>query len=164
MELRVGNKYRLGRKIGSGSFGEIYQGMQEDHIFVGIIYRYTARTANQQDGEKMKSLCAAHFSLVCFLIDRHVWQMFGKCMTIHQQPFTVIVAQVPVSLYTHEWWMSRSQQLFFVFNCFQSMMWIDNNNNNKFCRYKYTKWWQGCHKARTGQNATSSTPVWISSL
>lgn len=26
MELRVGNKYRLGRKIGSGSFGEIYQG------------------------------------------------------------------------------------------------------------------------------------------
>lgn len=26
MELRVGRKYRLGRKIGSGSFGEIYQG------------------------------------------------------------------------------------------------------------------------------------------
>lgn len=26
MELRVGNKYRLGKKIGSGSFGEIYQG------------------------------------------------------------------------------------------------------------------------------------------
>ena len=27
MELRVGNKYRLGRKIGSGSFGDIYIGM-----------------------------------------------------------------------------------------------------------------------------------------
>ncbi|CAH8379775.1 unnamed protein product [Eruca vesicaria subsp. sativa] len=26
MELRIGNKYRLGRKIGSGSFGEIYIG------------------------------------------------------------------------------------------------------------------------------------------
>jgi casein kinase 1 len=26
MELRVGNKYRIGRKIGSGSFGDIYQG------------------------------------------------------------------------------------------------------------------------------------------
>ena len=27
MDLRVGNKYRLGRKIGAGSFGDIYQGM-----------------------------------------------------------------------------------------------------------------------------------------
>ena len=27
MELRVGNKYRLGGKIGGGSFGEIYQGV-----------------------------------------------------------------------------------------------------------------------------------------
>lgn len=27
LELRVGNKYRLGRKIGSGSFGDIYLGM-----------------------------------------------------------------------------------------------------------------------------------------
>ena len=26
MELRVGGKYRLGRKIGSGSFGDIYLG------------------------------------------------------------------------------------------------------------------------------------------
>ena len=27
MDLRVGNKYRLGRKVGSGSFGDIYLGM-----------------------------------------------------------------------------------------------------------------------------------------
>lgn len=30
MELRVGNKYRLGRKIGSGSFGDIYLGKYID--------------------------------------------------------------------------------------------------------------------------------------
>ncbi|KAL8569177.1 hypothetical protein ACOMHN_035447 [Nucella lapillus] len=36
MELRVGNKFRLGRKIGSGSFGDIYLGTDisngEEHI------------------------------------------------------------------------------------------------------------------------------------
>ena len=26
-ELRVGNKYKIGRKIGSGSFGDIYLGL-----------------------------------------------------------------------------------------------------------------------------------------
>ena len=26
MEIRIGNKYKLGRKLGSGSFGEIYIG------------------------------------------------------------------------------------------------------------------------------------------
>lgn len=31
MELRVGNKYRLGRKIGSGSFGDIYLGQKDSH-------------------------------------------------------------------------------------------------------------------------------------
>ena len=30
LELRVGNKYRLGRKIGSGSFGDIYLGEGPD--------------------------------------------------------------------------------------------------------------------------------------
>ena len=28
MELRVGGKYRLGRKIGEGSFGDIYLGIE----------------------------------------------------------------------------------------------------------------------------------------
>uniref|UniRef100_A0A915IN38 Protein kinase domain-containing protein n=1 Tax=Romanomermis culicivorax TaxID=13658 RepID=A0A915IN38_ROMCU len=27
MELRIGNRFRLGRKIGSGSFGDIYLGL-----------------------------------------------------------------------------------------------------------------------------------------
>jgi serine/threonine protein kinase len=33
MELRVGNKYRLGRKIGSGSFGDIYLGESLNDTF-----------------------------------------------------------------------------------------------------------------------------------
>jgi hypothetical protein len=33
MELRVGNKYRLGRKIGSGSFGDIFLGKFSNTIF-----------------------------------------------------------------------------------------------------------------------------------
>lgn len=32
LELRVGNKYRLGRKIGSGSFGDIYLGTSAERI------------------------------------------------------------------------------------------------------------------------------------
>lgn len=35
MELRVGNKYRLGRKIGSGSFGDIYLG--EYHCSLSLL-------------------------------------------------------------------------------------------------------------------------------
>jgi len=36
MELRVGNRYRLGRKIGSGSFGDIYLGEQiGQNVFYG---------------------------------------------------------------------------------------------------------------------------------
>ena len=37
MEPRVGNKFRLGRKIGSGSFGEIYLGL---YIRVDVDYGY----------------------------------------------------------------------------------------------------------------------------
>ena len=42
MELRVGNKYRLGRKIGSGSFGDIYLGtnistLEEGRTLFGLL-------------------------------------------------------------------------------------------------------------------------------
>jgi serine/threonine protein kinase len=35
MEPRVGNKFRLGRKIGSGSFGEIYLGACRSSFSMG---------------------------------------------------------------------------------------------------------------------------------
>jgi len=38
MEPRVGNKFRLGRKIGSGSFGEIYLGEQPRLVLGGDFF------------------------------------------------------------------------------------------------------------------------------
>jgi len=38
METRVGNKFRLGRKIGSGSFGEIYLGALCFHLLLFFAY------------------------------------------------------------------------------------------------------------------------------
>lgn len=37
MEPRVGNKFRLGRKIGSGSFGEIYLGSLFNSCFHSFV-------------------------------------------------------------------------------------------------------------------------------
>ena len=34
MDIRIANKYRLGRKIGSGSFGEIYLGKHSSEIIL----------------------------------------------------------------------------------------------------------------------------------
>lgn len=44
MELRVGNKYRLGRKIGSGSFGDIYLGksifVEVDNVILCFVFQW----------------------------------------------------------------------------------------------------------------------------
>ena len=50
MELRVGNKYRLGRKIGSGSFGDIYLGTHistlEEGKLLNVVYLWTDEVTN----------------------------------------------------------------------------------------------------------------------
>lgn len=43
MELRVGNKYRLGRKIGSGSFGDIYLGEISFFLIMSFIQQIVIR-------------------------------------------------------------------------------------------------------------------------
>lgn len=43
MEVRIGNRYRLGRKIGSGSFGDIYLG-RLCIIYIYIILKFNNYT------------------------------------------------------------------------------------------------------------------------
>lgn len=50
LELRVGKKFRLGRKIGSGSFGDIYLG--------------TNMTSGEEVGIKLESVKSKHPQLL----------------------------------------------------------------------------------------------------
>ena len=67
MELRIGGKYRLGRKIGSGSFGDIYLG-------VNI-------ATKEEVGIKMESLRTRHPQL---LYESRVYKLLqGGCKLQH---------------------------------------------------------------------------------
>lgn len=81
MEPRVGNKYRLGRKIGSGSFGEIYLGNFSSFLveflflsFLGFVFTdlvFASTGTNIQTNDevaiKLVSLLFPCFRLiVCF--------------------------------------------------------------------------------------------------
>lgn len=55
LELRVGNKYRLGRKIGSGSFGDIYLGTSAERIPRFGTLRVLGRCACTRAGEILTS-------------------------------------------------------------------------------------------------------------
>jgi casein kinase I family protein HRR25 len=57
MELRVGNKYRLGRKIGSGSFGDIYIGLI---LKVCSYFPGTCITDGEEVAIKMESVQTEH--------------------------------------------------------------------------------------------------------
>jgi hypothetical protein len=54
MELRVGNKYRLGRKIGSGSFGDIYLGELNLCLIAGAeFHEIQSKGTNITTGEEV---------------------------------------------------------------------------------------------------------------
>eukprot|EP00958_Prasinococcus_capsulatus_P023225 scaffold3410_cov398-Prasinococcus_capsulatus_cf.AAC.3 len=76
MELRIGGKYRLGRKIGSGSFGDIYLG-------VNI-------ATNEEVGIKMESLRTRHPQL---LYESRVYKLLqGGCEYLRLPAVFVLVA------------------------------------------------------------------------
>jgi serine/threonine protein kinase len=85
MELRVGHKYRLGRKIGSGSFGDIYLGTNIASNEEVAIKLECVRTKHPQlhiesSLEDLFNFCSRKFSLktVLLLAD----QMVGKSKLI----------------------------------------------------------------------------------
>ena len=68
MDLRVGNKYRIGRKIGSGSFGDIYLGKSSlttlfRVLFTKVESSYNLGTnivTNEEVAIKLESIKAKH--------------------------------------------------------------------------------------------------------
>ena len=67
MELRVGKKYRLGRKIGSGSFGDIYLG--------------TNMTTGEEVAIKLESVKTKHPQL---LYESKIYRILhGGCKFVH---------------------------------------------------------------------------------
>ena len=80
MELRVGGKYRLGRKIGSGSFGDIYLGespfgavpLGENCHFIGLVTGTNVQTG-EEVAIKLESIRTKHPQL-------HIEAKFYKIM------------------------------------------------------------------------------------
>ena len=66
MELRVGKKYRLGRKIGSGSFGDIYLG--------------TNMTTGEEVAIKLESVKTKHAQL---LKENKIYRSLHGVGTLH---------------------------------------------------------------------------------
>ena len=79
MELRVGKKYRLGRKIGSGSFGDIYLG--------------TNMTTGEEVAIKLESVKTKHPQLLYeskiyrILHGGRKWKSFAIAIVASDAPF-----------------------------------------------------------------------------
>ena len=67
IELRIGNKYRVGRKIGSGSFGDIYLGekrkrkrffffSQAQLVCVLLVFGDTTRVYSRNETKRIVNL------------------------------------------------------------------------------------------------------------
>ena len=86
MELRVGKKYRLGRKIGSGSFGDIYLG--------------TNMTTGEEVAIKLESVKTKHPQL---LYESKIYRILhGGCkfrFDIHYFYFSLCVVSFSLSLW-----------------------------------------------------------------
>ena len=99
MDLRVGNKYRIGRKIGSGSFGDIYQGTNIQNGDPVAIKLEPVKTRHPQLLYESRYLPAGflfastiprhYFPLECITISildfRFAWVFVFKCLLLPLQ-------------------------------------------------------------------------------
>jgi len=70
MELRVGSRFRLGRKIGSGSFGDIYLGKSLNEI-IYLCIKVTAAFSIYYKNIQILMYSMIYIILV-FLVDKSV--------------------------------------------------------------------------------------------
>ena len=87
MELRVGKKYRLGRKIGSGSFGDIYLGTNMTTGEEVAIKLESVKTKHPQLLYESKIYRILHggcklTTMLCVIIICIVFPLFGGVMAI----------------------------------------------------------------------------------
>lgn len=92
MELRVGKKYRLGRKIGSGSFGDIYLG--------------TNMTTGEEVAIKLESVKTKHPQL---LYESKIYRILhGGCK------FIIIICHVCLSSSNLAFWFHLLYRFFLL--------------------------------------------------
>lgn len=76
MELRVGNRYRLGRKIGSGSFGDIYLG---EKTWTDLLF-----SSHFLSPQFITTSYFQHSVIVCELVK--YCELFARCRLNAQEP------------------------------------------------------------------------------
>ena len=89
MELRVGKKYRLGRKIGSGSFGDIYLG--------------TNMTTGDEVAIKLESVKTKHPQL---LYESKIYRILHGGCKFFSLLVVAILVMIFVILFVIVWWFS----------------------------------------------------------
>lgn len=133
MELRVGNRYRLGRKIGSGSFGDIYLGewnVLSSHCSVNSLTMLFANVTLQAPSTILKTFPTLNDStFVSFvLISVHVGKQVVTFLNLCLAKLTLVSLWIDKTVYRS--WNTFSDlghcRHFRKCRCNTDIMWLEN--------------------------------------